>query len=86
MAGLQMKYFVLKPHGDDAYAKASRAAMRAYANHIAEENPDLRDELREWADRETPDLHSEQAPNVPHEGPARASCAGPLDAVVGRRR
>ena len=21
--------------------------------------------------------------NVPHEGPARASCAGPLDAVVG---
>ena len=25
-------------------------------------------------------------PNVPHEGPARASCAGPLDAVVGPRR
>jgi hypothetical protein len=22
--------------------------------------------------------------NAPHEGPARASCAGPLDAVVGR--
>jgi hypothetical protein len=22
-------------------------------------------------------------PNAPHEGPARASCAGPLDAVVG---
>lgn len=25
-------------------------------------------------------------PNVPHEGAARASCAGPLDAVVGRHR
>lgn len=25
-----------------------------------------------------------EAPNAPHEGPARASCAGPLDAVVGR--
>lgn len=23
--------------------------------------------------------------NAPHEGPARASCAGPLDAVVGRQ-
>jgi hypothetical protein len=27
-----------------------------------------------------------KAPNAPHEGPARASCAGPLDAVVGRHR
>ena len=48
-----MKYFVLKPSGSDAYAKASRAAMRAYANHIASENEELCDELREWADRET---------------------------------
>jgi hypothetical protein len=53
MSGLQMKYFVLKPHGHDEYAKASRAAMRAYANHIRDENPELCVELREWADRET---------------------------------
>lgn len=53
MAGLMMKYFVLKPHGDDAYAKASRAAMRSYANSIREENPELCKELREWADNET---------------------------------
>ena len=53
MSGLQMKYFVLKPNGNDAYAKASRAAMRAYANHIANENKELCDELREWADSET---------------------------------
>ena len=54
MSGLMLKYFVLKPHGDDAYAKASRAAMRAYAKHIRAENPELSDELREWADREAP--------------------------------
>lgn len=58
MSGLQMKYFVLKPNGDDAYAKSSRAAMRAYADHIAEENPELCEELRAWADKETPELRS----------------------------
>lgn len=26
-----MKYFVLKPKGDDAYAEASRMAMRTFA-------------------------------------------------------
>lgn len=31
MDGLMMKYFVLKPRGNDAYAAASRAAMHAYA-------------------------------------------------------
>lgn len=52
MNGLLMKYFVLKPKGDDLYASASRAGMRAYANIIRQENPQLSDELREWADRE----------------------------------
>jgi hypothetical protein len=52
MTGLIMKYFVLKPAGDDAYAKASRAAMRRYADLIKEENSELCSELREWADRE----------------------------------
>ena len=27
--------------------------------------------------------NGDETPNAPHEGPARASCAGPLDAVVG---
>lgn len=54
MSGLMMKYFVLKPSGDDAYAKASRAAMRAYASHIHDVNYKLCVELREWADREVP--------------------------------
>jgi hypothetical protein len=52
MNGLLMKYFVLKPNGTDTYARASRAAMRAYANVVRAENPVLSDELREWADRE----------------------------------
>ena len=56
MDGLVMKYFVLKPHGDDQYAAASRKAMRAYASHIQSENESLCQELREWADRETPAL------------------------------
>ena len=53
MTGLEMKYFILKPRGGSNYAKASRLAMRKYANVIEEENPDLAKELREWADRET---------------------------------
>lgn len=48
MNGLQMKYFVLKPKGDDVYAEASRAALRAYANHIAVENMELANDLWEW--------------------------------------
>lgn len=56
MPGLVMKYFVLKPHGDDEYAAASRKAMRAYASHIQGENSELCQELRDWADSETPAL------------------------------
>ncbi len=52
MDGLFNKYFVLKPHGDDIYASASRAAMRHYAAMIRQGNRHLSDELREWADRE----------------------------------
>lgn len=52
MNGLQMKYFVLKPRGDDAYAKASRAAMTAYAKAIEDENPILAQELKIWVTKE----------------------------------
>jgi len=50
--GLQMKYFVLKPKGDDAYAAASRAAMFKYATLIESENYELARQLREWAEKE----------------------------------
>lgn len=52
MTGLIMKYFVLKPAGNDTYAKASRAAMRTYARMILPENPELALELQDWADKE----------------------------------
>jgi len=52
MTGLKMKYFVLKPKGHDIYAKASRQAMRAYANTIEPENLALAIDLRAWADDE----------------------------------
>lgn len=52
MAGLIMKYFVLKPKGTDAYAHASRTAMQTYADLIHFENPQLATALRRWAQRE----------------------------------
>ena len=58
--GLLMKYFVLKPKGNDIYAEASRKAMRAYAAHIIGENEQFANELRAWADGETSELQEEQ--------------------------
>ena len=52
MSGLKMKYFILKPKGNDAYAEASRAAMNQYARLIENENPQLASELKEWTSRE----------------------------------
>lgn len=52
MKGLILKYFVLKPKGDNTYAEASRKALRAYANHIYKDNPELAEDLRAWADKE----------------------------------
>jgi hypothetical protein len=59
MKGLKMKYFVLKPKGTDIYAYASRMAMRTYANIIIEENPELANDLLDWAYKENPTLPKE---------------------------
>jgi hypothetical protein len=69
MSGLLMKYFVLKPTGDDAYAKASRSAMRKYADAIAAENADLAADLRDWVSRSQPLEESDWQPieTAPHE-------------------
>ncbi len=50
--GLVMKYFVLKPRGDDEYAQASRAALAAYAGVIAPRNPKMAQEIRDWVREE----------------------------------
>ena len=49
MKGLMMKYFVLKPGGNDDYAEASRLALLAYAKRIRLKNPELADDLDMWA-------------------------------------
>jgi hypothetical protein len=52
---LELKYFVLKPrtkrHGDE-HARASRAAIRAYAHSISSHDSQLADDLLQWADVE----------------------------------
>jgi hypothetical protein len=50
--GLQMKYFVLKPRGDDDHAEASRCAMDIYADYIALTDPALATGLRLWVAKE----------------------------------
>ena len=47
--GLTFKYFVLKPKGTGAYAKASQAAMRAYAESIKGTNEELSADLLRWS-------------------------------------
>lgn len=48
---LFLKYFVLKPEGDDIYALASRRAMREYARTIEKEAPRFAKELIAWANK-----------------------------------
>lgn len=43
-----MKYFVLKPKGEDLYAHASREAIKVYADQIECIDPDLAKDLRDW--------------------------------------
>jgi hypothetical protein len=69
MAGLIMKYFVLKPAGDDVYAKASRMAMREYAKAVARENPELKEHLRDWADQEHAESYARSVQDTSQEQP-----------------
>lgn len=55
MTGLELKYFVLKPKSGgvgDPYARASRQAMRIYADSIEDTNYQLAFDLRVWASDE----------------------------------
>lgn len=52
MDGLLLKYFVIKPKGNNIYAKASREAMFKYAEVINETNPIFANDLIEWATKE----------------------------------
>ena len=45
---LEMKYFVLKPRGNNLYAAASRLAMDAYAHVIQDTDHELANSLKTW--------------------------------------
>ena len=49
--GMEMRYFVLKPKGDNVYAQASRVAMQVYADFIRLEDPQMAEDLYAWLDR-----------------------------------
>ena len=60
---LEMKYFVLKPKGTSQFAKASRAAMRTFAQSMHGHNAEwdlLAKDVKAWAEREA--FSSELAP------------------------
>jgi hypothetical protein len=65
-AGLMMKYFVLKPRGDDVYAKASRMAMTKYADAVSKANPELAAELREWSEQENAESYARSLVTAPN--------------------
>lgn len=69
MSGLEMKYFVLKPRGSDSYARASRAAMRRYADLIVGDNPAMAEGLRNWANAEHEASLEPSLPNPPERKP-----------------
>lgn len=52
MPGLEMRYFILKPKGNKEHNRASRIAIRHYAKHIRNENPEFAHQLHKWADEE----------------------------------
>ena len=60
MDGLLLKYFVLRPAGNDRHAIASRAAMRTYAHSMHGHNNELSKDIKEWAERE--EFSSDLAP------------------------
>ncbi len=56
---IHLKYFVLKPGGNSAYAKASRVAMRVFASEIENDNKQLSGELKQWVYQEERKLVTE---------------------------
>ncbi len=48
VSGLEMKYFVLNPNKMDVYGKASREAIRAYADCLEGTNQEFAEDLIAW--------------------------------------
>jgi len=52
LEGLLLKYFVVKPKGNNIYAKASREAILRYADIIKIINPIFANDLIKWVENE----------------------------------
>lgn len=65
MSKLKTKYFVLKPEGDDIYAKASRKAMETYAKAIKEGDPEFSEEILEWIGKDFNYYEDSITPKIP---------------------
>ena len=50
--GLKLKYFVVRPEGNDTHARASRAALRTYSAVILKENEQLSKDIEIWVTKE----------------------------------
>lgn len=59
MSEIKLKYFVLKPRGSDAYAKASRTALRVFSTEMEQDDPALAAQLKRWAYDEERAAHRE---------------------------
>lgn len=60
MSNIGLKYFVLKPTGRSAWAKASRTAMRVFAVEIEATEPELAGSLKQWAYAEERKINTEE--------------------------
>ena len=65
MSGLEMKYFVLNPTKNNRYGRASRNAIRVYADDVWTENPKLCYDLKIWIDSIEQNLEINPAPGGP---------------------
>lgn len=61
---ISLKYFVLKPGGNTAYAKASRTAMRVFSTEIEQDNFQLAQDVKQWAYEEERKLIQEAAGEI----------------------
>ena len=62
--GVYHKYFVLKPRGESLHAAASRAAMLTFAAFVAEEQPHMAADIRQWVHEENRHLIRETSGEV----------------------
>ncbi len=71
MDGLLMKYFVLRPAGEDWHAIASREAMRVYAHYVQGANGALSKDVTRWVNREEKKFEQTKAARLPKAGRTR---------------